>query len=253
MNERLRIMLNNEYTARMNWCIMYGSMLSPEDNEIRHDISSYEYNNWLCKKGKRLTTRLSNNYNDVYEMLFSFINDYDSGIVNLIKSERLKVIVSGLILIALRSLNHHEITAKDCNSTGQSLSLSRYLVKRNMSDKEKKWGLSSKKTMVAAFKEKTDVIHYCAAYAYFYKTQTRNRLVTEDGLDDFFSIAEQYKEFATTHILPQPSNSSVLDELKAPIIPSKFTFKVKSFSDPGYYTKEQVDEAEANYDAKDCH
>lgn len=229
------IPLSDTHTARKNWYILFSYMLSPDNEKIRDDIAGFKYNNWLHKKKKRYSTELSPRYADIYDMFFSFIN-FDGGLKSEISSKSCDAIVSGLSLIWLNSLYIY------CKDKTASLNLAREVCANCMDMDEKKWGLSSDTTMIAAWNKLISVLPYCAAYASFYKQGKRHDLVTKDGLNKFLLISRAYSLFGLKFVSPRQTGSVkyLFTKERLQNVSNDFTMHNELEVDIGLYTKEEV-------------
>ena len=247
---RTHIDLDDKHPTILNWSILYSHILSPEEPVTREDITLYTYNNWLCKRGRRLTTLSCEEYEDPYEMLFSFINDYNYGIKNEVRARRDEAVITGSILIALKSLVYHK------SSKEPSMSLARYLYKSSMDEAQKKSESTSKSSLLKKTSDYKTIMHYCAALAVFDKIKDTKNIPTKDGFAKFLALSDVYKEFALSFKPPRQKNNmeeSILDISQIPTISGKFTVPRYELKDFGYYTKEQVENACKSYKAVDSH
>jgi len=237
------IPLDNNNKPYVNWYIMYGWLLSHDDEEVRNDIISYRYNKRLLKKGMMLSNKFSTNYESEYHMLFSFIDGYHSGINYEIEIRKHESLAAGYVIATLYAMTCHNIDEP-------GLSKARHICLETNKNLLKKWNHSNKNYLTKVIDCKLDVLSYCAAFYTFYNSKTTRSLSSKTGLDLFLTISQLYRKFClefTSSRLNSAIDPHTIRPKSSIGISDKYTIKIKNPILQPIYTKEELAIALKNF------
>lgn len=186
--DALTIPLKNDYTARINWYILYGWIISPENEETRNDIISYMHNKYLLSKGKMPSKKFAPDYINEYYMFMAFSENYTNGLKHLIKKSKYSALAAGCVIGCLYSMTNHKIKEP-------GLTKARKVCLKARSHQLIKWKFNNDDYLGDAQDENRDILSYCAALYDFHHNKKMATITTLPGLEEYLKIVLLYQDF----------------------------------------------------------
>lgn len=191
--DNIIIPLDNSYSARVNWYILFGWIMLPNVEDRRNDVISYIYNKYLLSKGRMPSKEFAPDYYNEYYMFMAFAEDYRNGIRYLINKRQRSVLAAGCVIACLYSMVNIEI--KD-----HGLNKARKVCLKTRSHQLKQWKFNNTNYLIKVESKNRDIFPYCAAYYDFHHNKILRTTTTQSGLEKFLKIVLLYQDFCNEYI-----------------------------------------------------